>query len=93
MMTSADLQRFIDGHDIEAAILPLPRPTPTVADAAAVLGVASIQVIKSFVFRIKEDPVLVVANGESRIDRRKLADYLKKEMDQWLRPKHFPRPN
>lgn len=92
-MTSADLQRFIDDHDIEAAILPLSRPTPTVADAAAVLGVASIQVIKSLVFRIKEDPVLVIASGESRIDRRKLADYLKKEMDQWLRPKHFPRPN
>ena len=75
-MTSVDLQRFIDGHGIEAIILPLSRPTPTVAEAAVALGVETLQVIKSLVFRIKEEPLLVIANGESRVDRRKLADYL-----------------
>lgn len=75
-MTSADLQRFIDDQGIEAAIQPLAQPTPTVADAAAALGVETDQVIKSLVFRIKDEPVLVIANGESRIDRRKLAAYL-----------------
>lgn len=75
-MNSVDLQRFIDAHGIEAAILPLTRPTPTVAEAAVALGVKTIQVIKSLVFRIKDDPLLVIAGGESRVDRRKLADYL-----------------
>jgi Cys-tRNA(Pro) deacylase len=75
-MTSADLQRFIDDHGIDADILPLSQPTPTVTEAAAALGVETHQVIKTLVFRIKEAPLLVITNGESRIDRRKLADYL-----------------
>ncbi len=75
-MTSTDLQRFIDDHGIEAAILPLSQPTPTVADAAVALGVETDQVIKSLVFRIKDEPLLVIASGESRVDRRKLANYL-----------------
>ncbi len=76
-MTSDDLQRFIDKHGIKATILPLVQPTPTVADAAAALGVEPDQVIKSLVFRVKDEPLLVIANGESRIDTRKLAEYLK----------------
>ncbi len=75
-MTSAELQRFIDDHAIEAAILPLDQPTPTVSDAAVALGVETEQVIKSLVFRIKDEPLLVIASGESRVDRRKLAHYL-----------------
>ena len=75
-MTSTDLQRFIDDHDIQAAILPLSQPTPTVAEAAVALGVKADQVIKSLVFRIKDEPLLVIASGESRVDRRKLANYL-----------------
>ena len=75
-MTSTDLQRFINDHGIEAAILPLSQPTPTVADAAVALGVETDQVIKSLVFQIKDEPLLVIASGESRVDRRKLASYL-----------------
>ncbi len=76
-MTRTDLQRFIDDHGIEAAILPLSQPTPTVADAAVALGVETDQVIKSLVFRIKDEPLLVIASGECRVDRKKLANYLK----------------
>lgn len=75
-MTSKDLQRYIDLHGIEAAILPMAQHTPTVPDAARALGVRTHQIIKSLVFRIKDDPILVINNGEERIDRRKLAAYL-----------------
>lgn len=75
-MNSGDLQRFIDAHDIQAVILPMDQHTPTVPDAARVLGVDSGQIIKSLVFMIKDEPVLVINNGQARVDRRKLAAYL-----------------
>ncbi len=75
-MTSDDLQHYIDFHANEAAILPMAQQTPTVADAAKALGVEADQIIKSLVFRIKDKPLLVINNGERRIDRRKLAKFL-----------------
>lgn len=75
-MTSEDLQQFIDSYNIEAAILPLDHHTPTVSDAALALGVQTHQIIKSLVFRIGGEPLLVINNGEDRVDRRKLATYM-----------------
>lgn len=75
-MTSEDLKRFIDTHGIEATILPMAQHTPTVADAAKALGVDPHQIIKSLVFMIKGEPLLVINNGEDRVDRRKLATCL-----------------
>lgn len=76
-MNSTDLQTFIDRHHVQATILPMTQRTPTVPDAARVLGVEARQIIKSLVFIIKDEPLLVISNGQARIDRRKLADYLK----------------
>jgi len=75
-MNSTDLQRFIDRHHVQATILPMDQHTPTVPDAAKALGVETRQIIKSLVFMIKDEPLLVINNGQARIDRRKLADYL-----------------
>jgi prolyl-tRNA editing enzyme YbaK/EbsC (Cys-tRNA(Pro) deacylase) len=74
--TSADLQRYIDAHGIAAAILPMNGHTPTVSDAARELGVAVDQVIKSLVFVLDDDPLLVINNGLARVDRRRLAAVL-----------------
>lgn len=75
-MNSSELQRFIRTRGISAEILPMDSHTPTVADAAQALGVATLQVIKSLVFMVKGDPLLVINNGEARVDRRKLASHL-----------------
>ena len=75
-MDSKDLQRFIDVNNIQAVILPMDQHTPTVTAAAQALGVNPGQIIKSLVFMIKDEPVLVINNGLARIDRRRLADYL-----------------
>lgn len=74
--TSTDLQRFIDARGIDAAILPMNGHTPTVSDAARELGVAAEQVIKSLVFVLDDAPLLVINNGLSRVDQRKLASVL-----------------
>jgi len=75
-MNSNDLQRFIDTQDIEAEILTMDGHTPTVEDAARELGVEPDQIIKSLVFKVRDEPILVINNGLALVDRRKLAKYL-----------------
>ena len=75
-MNSTDLQGFIDQKKIQAIIIPLDQHTPTVGDAARALNVETDQIIKSLVFQIHGDPLLVINNGLARVDRKKLAAYL-----------------
>jgi len=75
-MNSTDLARYIEQHEIEAEILHLQSETPTVAAAAAVLGVQPEQIIKSVLFLADGRPVLVIANGLTRVHRKQLADAL-----------------
>lgn len=70
------LQAFIDSHGIDATLLQLHEHTPTVAEAARVLGVETDQIIKSLVFRCGTETVLVVASGLARVDKKKLAAVL-----------------
>jgi prolyl-tRNA editing enzyme YbaK/EbsC (Cys-tRNA(Pro) deacylase) len=72
-LTSAALQQFIDEHQLEATILPLAEHTPTVPDAARVLRVEPDQIIKSLVFLVGQQPLLVITNGLAKADRRKIA--------------------
>lgn len=71
--TSADLQRFIDEQNIKATILTMAEHTPTVPDAARALQVEPEQIIKSLVFMVKGEPILVINNGTAKIDQRKIA--------------------
>ena len=75
-MTSTDLRKFIAAHHIDATILHLDARTSTVNDAARELGVDTDQIIKSLVFMIEEQPLLVINNGTARVDRKKLATLL-----------------
>jgi Cys-tRNA(Pro) deacylase len=73
MLTSQDLQRFIDQNQIAAQILPMEEDTPTVPDAARALGVEEEQVIKSLVFLVDGQATLVIANGARKVEDRKVA--------------------
>jgi Cys-tRNA(Pro) deacylase len=75
-MNSSDLQQFIDEHQIKAAIMPMASHTSTVKDAARALNVDTDQIIKSLVFMVKDEPILVINNGTARVDRRKLGKIL-----------------
>lgn len=72
-MSSRTLQHFIDTHNLQAQILKMSQPTPTVPSAAEVLGIEVEQVIKSLVFETPDGPVLVVGCGLARIDTKLLA--------------------
>jgi len=75
MLTSDDLAAFISKNDVEAEVIVLAEPTPTVEDAARAVGTSSKQIVKSLLFLIDEKPVLAIACGETRIDRRPIAQH------------------
>jgi prolyl-tRNA editing enzyme YbaK/EbsC (Cys-tRNA(Pro) deacylase) len=74
------LAAYIADKRIDARILDLDEPTPTVEAAAAALGINPAQIIKSILFLIKEKsgafrPLLVITNGTERIDYVSLARF------------------
>ena len=71
--TPADLACFIATNAIAAEIVPVTVETPTVPAAAAALGVSPSQIIKSLLFLVRDQPVLVIASGETMVDRGILA--------------------
>ena len=72
-MGSQELQQFINEQGVDALILPMEGHTTTVSEAAQALKVTTEQIIKSLVFRVNTEPLLVINNGLARVDRRKLA--------------------
>jgi len=72
-LTPTDLAHYIRERGIAAELIPMSVETPTVPAAAAALGVQPAQIVKSLLFLIREQPVLVIACGDSPVDRRALA--------------------
>jgi len=78
--TPADLARFIAEQSIRARLITDIGETPTVPAAAAALGVRPEQIVKTLLFLVEtpEEPageaVVVISNGESRVEKRPLAD-------------------
>ena len=75
ILKPADLKAYIDQHGLQAQLMVLPVSTPTVDAAAAAVGARVEQIVKSLLFWIKSEPIMVVASGSSRVDRRSLAAY------------------
>lgn len=75
-LNSQTLTQFIHEQQIEAEIVWPAVDTPTVAAAAAAMGVPPAQIIKSVLFLANGEPVLVIASGLARIAWKQLADYL-----------------
>jgi prolyl-tRNA editing enzyme YbaK/EbsC (Cys-tRNA(Pro) deacylase) len=73
MRTPADLARFISEQRILAEMVPVMNETPTVPLAAAALGVSPAQIVKSLVFEIRDEVVLVIAAGDQLVNRRAIA--------------------
>ena len=81
--TPADLQSFLTASQIAATLIADLGDTPTVPAAAAALGVATDQIIKTLLFLIEAPgeldtpprPVVVISHGEKRVDKGLLAAY------------------
>jgi Cys-tRNA(Pro) deacylase len=69
------LERMIQDGSIDAEMIEPGVPTPTVQDAAKVLGVEERQIIKSLLFAAKSgEVVLAVLSGASRVSRQRLRE-------------------
>lgn len=79
-LTPADLTHFIAENAIRARLISDIGETPTVPAAAAALGVGTERIIKTLLFLVETPdapeprPVVVISNGESRVEKRPLAD-------------------
>jgi len=74
-LTPQDLESYLTEHQIDGELIFLETPTPTVETAAEAVRVSPDQIVKSLLFIIEEQPVLVIASGMGRIDRRMLGSY------------------
>jgi prolyl-tRNA editing enzyme YbaK/EbsC (Cys-tRNA(Pro) deacylase) len=77
-----DLRRFLAAAAITAVLVDGLGDTPTVPAAAAALGVDPDQIIKTLLFLVErrtavgeafDDPVVVISNGQQRVDKALLA--------------------
>ena len=62
---------WAQGLDIEVA--EFPAGTRTAADAAAAVGVAEVQIVKSLVFTVDGAIVMALVSGPNRLDEKRLA--------------------
>lgn len=69
-----ELGGYLQAHAVQAEILQLSVPTPTVEAAAQAVNALPEQIIKSILFMVDEQPVLAIACGKSTIGRRAIAD-------------------
>jgi prolyl-tRNA editing enzyme YbaK/EbsC (Cys-tRNA(Pro) deacylase) len=83
--TPVDLQRYMETQQIAAQLIQGIGETPTVPAAAVALGVAPEQIIKTLLFLVEKpgekalppEPIVVISNGERRVDKKLLADHFK----------------
>ncbi len=75
MLGIPDLEAFIEGQGFRAEVISLPIRTLTVQDAARAVGTDPERIIKSLLFLVDGKPVLAIASGTARIDRRPIAKH------------------
>lgn len=75
-MNDKDLAKFIKENQIKAEIVYLKEKTPTVELAAKALGISPEEIGKSLLFIADGKPILVIANGTTRVGYKSLANFL-----------------
>jgi prolyl-tRNA editing enzyme YbaK/EbsC (Cys-tRNA(Pro) deacylase) len=75
MQTPAHLAQFIQAHQLDAQLITDIGETPTVPAAALALGVQVEQILKTLLFFVRDEPVVVISHGVAPVPTRVLADY------------------
>lgn len=73
---SSFLAQYLGENGIQAEIIHLEVDTPTVETAARAIDAPTDRIVKSLLFLADQEPVLVIANGIARVERKLLANYL-----------------
>lgn len=72
-MTTADFQAYIERQGLNLKVKLYENSTATSQMAADNIGCELGQIAKSIAFIVEEQPVLVIASGDQRVDDRKIA--------------------
>ncbi len=76
MLTPDDLRDFLKRHHIPAEVVRFASPTPTVEAAAQAAGVPPERIVKTVVFAVQGEPLLIVTSGTRRVNARWVASQL-----------------
>jgi prolyl-tRNA editing enzyme YbaK/EbsC (Cys-tRNA(Pro) deacylase) len=83
LLGTEDVQAFIEENELHARLIRDIGHTPTVPKAAEALGVHPDQIVKTLLFLVSKagtvddepQPIVVISNGTSRVDKKALAAY------------------
>ena len=73
-MSLQSVRAFLAAHAPDIEILEVTTSTATVALAAAAHGIEPDRIAKTLSLKLKDEPILIVMSGESRLDNRKYKD-------------------
>ncbi|KAJ51050.1 Cys-tRNA(Pro) deacylase [Clostridium tetanomorphum] len=76
-MTLESVKKQIYEENLNLEVLEFQESTATVEEAAKAVGVELGQIAKTMAFKVKEENILIVAKGDSKIDNRKFKDCFK----------------
>lgn len=76
VLGTPDLEDFIRTHSVRAEIISLSVDTPTVELAAKAVGASPDQIVKSLLFLVNSEPLLVIARGLEHVDRRAIGRHM-----------------
>ncbi len=74
-MTPADLARYIAENTVDARLITDIGDTPTAPAAAEALGVGVDEILKTLLFYVRGEPVVVISHGVEPVPARALADH------------------
>jgi Cys-tRNA(Pro) deacylase len=76
MRSCSDVHNLLNEQGVDHEIIHLPSASKTAQQAAALLGVAPAEIVKSLIFRLDGAPTLVLVPGDATVDTVALAEAL-----------------
>ncbi|WP_110647646.1 YbaK/EbsC family protein [Salinicola peritrichatus] len=73
-MSLESVREFLATHAPDLHIIELQTSTATVQEAAAAHGVSPATIAKTLTLKVNDQPLLLVASGDARLDNRKLRE-------------------
>lgn len=86
MLSSVDVHNYLQERDIPHEIFKIAQPSISLERAAAALGLDLAQIVRSEVFKIDGEPVMVIISGDRVVDLEKLREVTSGERIEELSP-------
>ncbi len=78
-MSVEKVKKYFQGTEMEGRVIELAESSATVDLAAQALGTEPDRIAKTLSFLIDDQPIVIVASGETRVDNKKFKQYFHKK--------------